>query len=372
MIIDFIMAVDDAVAPPAVGNIEAKLRQLLYNVIERQELATSSTPLAPELLEDGLSQLADELKNVTPDLHIPLVLEAAVRRIFYDLSRVATIDHPEANHIWSFLDILLSLCESRETGRAIIWYLIEELVESQTADLCRIIFDYLDSRRERLTQREFQVTHLIILRTCNELLRRLSKAEDATFCGRVFFFLFQIFPLGEQSSVNLRGEFHTDNVTLFDEGNDAFTPQDQASTPMAIDEGATATGKEAAVTRTSHQEPNGPKATKAGKAAEAEDISTFYSVFWRLQQDFSQPTRLIESEEYFADFISRLEKTVDRFGKTPVVKTKSSTDEPRGSKRKRGASADTDYQSNYNPKYLTSKELFELEVCVTYIINRYL
>ncbi len=39
------------------------------------------------------------------------------------------------------------------------------------------------------------------------------------FCGRVFLFLFQSFPLGDKSSVNLRGEFHVENVTSFEESD---------------------------------------------------------------------------------------------------------------------------------------------------------
>ena len=33
----------------------------------------------------------------------------------------------------------------------LVFWLIEELLDSQTLDGCRTVFDYLDSRRERLT-----------------------------------------------------------------------------------------------------------------------------------------------------------------------------------------------------------------------------
>ena len=79
------------------------------------------------------------------------------------------------------------------------------------------MFDYLDSRRERITAKHFKAKNLIILRACNELLRRLSRAEDTVFCGRVFIFLFQSFPLGDRSSVNLRGEYHVENITVFED-----------------------------------------------------------------------------------------------------------------------------------------------------------
>lgn len=49
---------------------------------------------------------------------------------------------------------------------------------------------------------------LILLRTLNDLLRRLSKMGTTTiFCGRILTFLSGVFPLGERSGVNLRGEY---------------------------------------------------------------------------------------------------------------------------------------------------------------------
>ena len=49
---------------------------------------------------------------------------------------------------------------------------------------------------------------LVLLRTLNDLLRRLSKMGSTTkFCGRILTFLSRVFPLGERSGVNLRGEY---------------------------------------------------------------------------------------------------------------------------------------------------------------------
>jgi THO complex subunit 1 transcription elongation factor len=49
---------------------------------------------------------------------------------------------------------------------------------------------------------------LVLLRTLNDLLRRLSKMGSNTiFCGRILTFLSGVFPLGERSGVNLRGEY---------------------------------------------------------------------------------------------------------------------------------------------------------------------
>lgn len=49
---------------------------------------------------------------------------------------------------------------------------------------------------------------LVLLRTLNDLLRRLSNTGATTmFCGRILTFLSRVFPLGERSGVNLRGEY---------------------------------------------------------------------------------------------------------------------------------------------------------------------
>jgi hypothetical protein len=57
---------------------------------------------------------------------------------------------------------------------------------------------------------------LVLLRMCNELLRRLSKETNTVFCGRILMFLANSFPLGERSGVNLRGDFSTE-TTRFDD-----------------------------------------------------------------------------------------------------------------------------------------------------------
>ncbi|KAF2226284.1 THO complex, subunit THOC1 [Elsinoe ampelina] len=348
------MAFDEELHPSAVAVAEDGLRQLLQISSLKGATGSINRPLVAEQVNDKLPEVVDEVEASAIPSQSPVILETAARKVFYDIVKRITVDQAEAQQLWTFLDLLLLVCEYRQSGRSIIWYLIEELVESQTADKCRLIFDYLDVRRERLTQREFQVTHLIILRTCNELLRRLSRAEDATFCGRVFFFLFQIFPLGEQSSVNLRGEFHIDNVTLFEE--------DPNSESVSASEDAMDTDPKPDADAEPKDRRKRKKSTSKKLKRQAEDINKFYQVFWRLQRDFSTPLRLTESEEAFSNFKAGLESTITKFSNTTVVKTKSITDESRGTKRKRGQDEPNDYQGNYNPKYLTSKDLFELEL----------
>lgn len=61
---------------------------------------------------------------------------------------------------------------------------------------------------------------LTLLRTLNNLLRRLSRSIHTVFCGRILMFLSSVFPLSERSGVNLRGAYNVENVTYFDQEED--------------------------------------------------------------------------------------------------------------------------------------------------------
>lgn len=189
-------------------------------------------------------------------------------------------------------------------------------------------------------------------------MRRLSRAEDAILCGRVFFFLFQNFPLGDKSAVNLRGEFHVDNVTTFETlpPPEAQTLSEQMDVETTSEQPKDKPEVPSQDKETSRQEPIGLDGDTILES------SQFYPIFWRLQQDFSVPTRLFEDAN-FNTFRDGLEKTLTKFQKTPVVvQTKAVNDAQRGTKRKHGESGADDLANNLNSKYLTSRELFELEV----------
>lgn len=240
------------------------------------------------------------------------------------------------------------------------------------------MFDYLDSRRERITAKHFKAKNLIILRACNELLRRLSRAEDTVFCGRVFIFLFQSFPLGDRSSVNLRGEFHVENVTAFE--NIAPTAGSKLEDSMEVDRKEDniepepdAIKDEAAVepAKAALEQPeNTSKAVKFDapdeKAQEKPaDMDTLYPIFWSLQEDFSTPTRLFDDTN-LQNFQKGLSSTLVKFKEVQQDlqargTSKLHDDGKRGVKRKRNGQED-ELSSSFNPKYLTSRDLFDLEV----------
>ncbi|KAK3696449.1 hypothetical protein LTR37_017950 [Vermiconidia calcicola] len=352
------MAVPSAAELQPIVSVAGRLQVLL-------DLARSvkpSTTVEPALPINGIigevDALHDDFSDDYDQTYRFSAVETAARKTFYSLISSIDIQDPTFVQVWNLLDVLI-LCGDRGicTPELVCW-LIEELLDSQTSHGCRTVFDYLESRRERLAQKDFHKKNLVFLRSCNELLRRLSRAEDAIFCGRVFFFLFQTFPLGDKSSVNLRGEFHVENTTKFEVSG---SQPEHDGEKMEVDP-ASAKAETETPKASTPQPPTKPGAkaipAKAPPKKEEEVVlsnSDLYPVFWRLQKDFSDPTRLFAARNFQA-FQKGLTQAAEA-GK-------------RGTKRKLGSSgidgtngANVDhFAENYNPKYLTSRELFDLEL----------
>lgn len=285
-----------------------------------------------------------------------LAIETVVRRRFDTLLATTPITSPAFVEVWNILDILAALSDSEQCDPTLLLLLVEELIDSQTIEGCRTTFDYLESRRERITAKHFKPKGLIVLRTCNELLRRLSRAEDISFSGRVFIFMFQSFPMGDKGTVNLRGAYHTENVTTFEKTapkSEETMDKMDVDTKEATDAKAATTGAKA-VSFDAKDKPASEKPL---------DTDALYPVFWSLQEYFCQPTKLFDAEN-MVKFKSGMEATVVAFESVAQgqrnSKTPDDTKDP-SKKRKRIETEGSD-NSNFNPKYLTSRDLFELEI----------
>jgi THO complex subunit 1 len=267
--------------------------------------------------------------------------------------------------LWDLFDIILVLSDEDHCDPTLLLWLVEELLDSETIAGCRKVFDYLESRRERITAKPSSAKNLVILRSCNELLRRLSRADDTAFCGRVFIFLFQSFPLGDKSSVNLRGEYHVENVTTYDHVQ-------KDSELMDVDVELSTQENKDADTSAETAKPKDP--TDGGKGVtfsnKESDINSeeLYPIFWSMQQFFNQPTKLFDAAN-FTSFKSALESTLSVFKTALSVRsTKAAEEATRKSKRKRSLGTD-ELADSFNPKYLTSRDLFDLEVCLEFLIR---
>ncbi|KAI0031034.1 hypothetical protein K488DRAFT_79302 [Vararia minispora EC-137] len=108
------------------------------------------------------------------------------------------------------LDLILAFTEADACDQTFPFSVLQDLLETQTIPSCSHIFGWIEARAAALTADMVpqKGKALIILRTLNDLLRRLSKmGANTIFCGRILAFLSAVFPLGERSGVNLRGEY---------------------------------------------------------------------------------------------------------------------------------------------------------------------
>ena len=182
----------------------------------------------------------------------------------------------------------------------------------------------------------------------------------------MFIFLFQSFPLGDKSSVNLRGEYHTENVTTFDKIPAAETTDTVMTDATAAAEGQSAQGHEPSQQQQEEESEKPSAEKKPDKKGAAADLYTLYPMFWGLQAYFSAPTKMFDRQQ-FATFKTGLEATLSTFQDINVdaenqgSSSRAAEDLRRAAKRRR-MSDGQDSIISFNPKYLTSRDLFGLEV----------
>lgn len=119
--------------------------------------------------------------------------------------------------------IILSISAVRDELAAVTIpvVLLGDVFEAVTLDKCERIFKVVEELVSTWKEEIFfTACKNNILRICNDLLRRLSRAQNTVFCGRILLFLAKFFPFSERSGLNVISEFNLDNVTEYEaDGN---------------------------------------------------------------------------------------------------------------------------------------------------------
>ena len=293
-------------------------------------------------------------------------LDVAFKRVLYGILAQNTIQQSGFSQVWHLLDIANMLSYREQSEPSLTMGLAEELFESQTTEGCRTVFEYLEMRQDIMFKKSWKDKQQITLRVCNELLRRFSRADNSIFCGRIFIYLFQVFPLGDRSSVNLRGTFHTANKTVWDQT--LVSIQNGEDTDIDGAEQSTSNGNTSTQITITPADQEMGKAKEPGK--EILDLDTLYPIFWSLQDYFSNPKLLFEAT-HLTLFKAGLEAVLAKFHeiqKSNHTRPASTSESVAGSKsnnKRKWTQLDTDSSeglATFNPKYLTSRDLFDLEI----------
>ncbi|KAF1978483.1 hypothetical protein BU23DRAFT_450253 [Bimuria novae-zelandiae CBS 107.79] len=341
---------------------EAAFASRLTQLVQRARSIKQETSINPPLQVSALLQGNEPLvERIEPQELRELTAESAAKSVLYPILDSTRIQDPTFVDVWNLLDIIQGCADRDLCSGQLVLLLAEEVLDGLSIPDCHLAFEFLESRREAIMTGlppSIKSKEMVILRTCNELLRRLSRAEDPVFCGRVYVFLFQSFPLGHKGSVNLRGEFHVANVTTFED----YIISDQ-SYDTAMEDASEAASDIESVREVSKTEEVKPAEadSRPEKKPTTLDIDRLYPVFWSLQHFFSNPPNVFDDGS-FKKFQKALEATLAKFKEVPKVVQSGE------SARKGGHSTPTDdanhdeFASAFNPKYLTSRDLFKLEL----------
>jgi THO complex subunit 1 len=224
--------------------------------------------------------------------------------------------------------------------------LLEDLVESQPVTIWKgrnSLWEWLEKSIEDCTvEGVYARGKLILLRTCNSLLRRLSKTHDAELAGRVLYFITASSSVTERSGVNLQGRRNTGNVTAF-EGAEAFQKAE-------ADEAARAS------------------ADAAAAAANPVDYA-LYSALWGLQKTVLYPETVQDSVADWRNVMTDLDKVLSAFEGNPLQQdadsSSSSIISSSGDATAVAAAASSSSSAEddfFAPKYLTSSRLLLLQL----------
>lgn len=96
-------------------------------------------------LAKAQSSVNDENKAIAH-----LAVETAARNILLESLSASTKDKRAIGQVWNLLDFVQICADKEQCEGGLTLWLIEELLDSQTIDGCRVVFDYLESRCEAL------------------------------------------------------------------------------------------------------------------------------------------------------------------------------------------------------------------------------
>jgi len=205
----------------------------------------------------------------------------------------------EAAGVPKLLDIAIALASAEIADFNTPFALLEDLFDAHVISVAESAFALVEARAAALApflaaEAKFQRCKLTLIRSCNELLRRLSKSKNTNFRGRVLMFMAYTFPLAERSGVNLKGVSAPSTVAIEE------APDDGGDDAMQVD------GVDA-------QTAAAPSAAGGeGSGSGVVDFG-FYATFWGLQQAFASPAASV-AKDAWPGLVERMQTVLQVFG----------------------------------------------------------
>ncbi|RWS05109.1 THO complex subunit 1-like protein [Dinothrombium tinctorium] len=301
-----------------------------YEKIRTQVLACINNALTDENFE-GLINLCKPMIEKGAN-GVDVDIKAAVDTAFKDiLHEFIILRKPDCNYelYESLLNLAINAARNDLSARNLPIMLLTDLFDCKTLTQCEQLFDLVEKRVDIWKEEAFfKNVKNQILRSCNDLLRRLSKSQNTVFCGRILVFLAKFFPLFERSGLNLISEFNQDNVT-------SISIQDEGVlTESMITDGC----------------------LEEGEMPSTDSIQVDYNLyrkFWQLQDTFRHPLQFYNKGSW-KQFQLYANDVIQAFNSYKLDPSTTSNFQILGTKDK------SDHV--YFSKYLTNQKLLELQL----------
>ena len=290
------------------------------------------------------------------------ILEQSFRDVLVDI--VKNVESLSISSVTDVIVLAIRCAEEEISYHSVPFLLLSDAFDLITLDHCEVLFDLIEQEVTTWMKPAFFGSgKILLLRMCNDLLRRLSYSQNTVFCGRIQLFLARLFPLSEKSALNLMSHFNLENVTLFKK----IPKQDQSSE----------------LTKDKHSSQN----MEEGEEMEIEELVddealaserpvdyNLYEKLWSLQDFFRNPTLCFNAEKW-KQFVQQVQEVLQAFSSYKLKHVeKKHKEKPKQDLAKQeeneGEEMDTGLSSfsnsHYFNKYLTGEKLVNLQLSDTH------
>jgi len=272
------------------------------------------------------------------DLDKKSILEQAFRDVLH--KKISLLTSNKTKHLTDLVLLSSSAASQGLSFYTVPFILLSDIFDCLTLDVCEEVFFFVESHVSTWVSPEFYSSgKILLLRMCNDLLRRLSAAQNTVFCGRIQLFLAQLFPLSEKSALNLMSHFNLENVTTFtkeEELQGVIDDSQQKKESMVMD------------------------VSSSDESTVPIDFN-LYQKLWAIQDFFRQPTQCYVTEHWklLTGNMEEIFKAFDSYKLEEEVRSirRIKKESKAGVKGTRGHS-----ELHYFDKFLTSEKLMSLQL----------
>uniref|UniRef100_A0A7I5E7P9 Death domain-containing protein n=1 Tax=Haemonchus contortus TaxID=6289 RepID=A0A7I5E7P9_HAECO len=288
---------------------------------------------------EGLKNYFTSCRESAGDDDLSSLLEVRLRERGLDIARGP--DETIEENVRRHLEFALNVCKNGLCVKQTAVQTLQDMFEVSGIGRCERLFGILEENMVQFKQSPLvETSQTPILRMCNDLLKRLSRSAETSFCGRILFFLSRYLPLSEKSGLNLMGHFNTQNVTKFD-----------TSETQPVD-----------LINASDEE------METGEIKETKEVNipvdhALYSMFWQMQSFFSNPTICFDKQQW----VTFQKNSTDVLGVFSSYKLEKSCEDDDDNGKSHILDAENtrkmmDESDSYFAKYLTSPKLLQLQL----------